>query len=83
MLRATLNLGSALHFSQPSRPQFHHLLSVLIENKYHTEHAANSHLSKYVIRRIMHRRGIYLELLTFAKASVVFSSTKKVQKLTL
>lgn len=54
-----------------------------IKNKSHTEHAANSHLSKYVISGIMHRRGIYLELLAFAKVTVVFSSTAKVQKITL
>lgn len=54
-----------------------------IKNKSHTEHAANSYLSKYVISGIMHRRGIYLELLAFAKVTVVFSSTAKLQKITL
>lgn len=40
-------------------------------------------LSKYVISGIMHRLGIYVELLAFAHITVVFSSTAKVQKITL
>lgn len=82
MLTAALNYGSALNFSQPSWPQFHHLFSVC-KNKAHSERAANSHLSKYAIRRIEHGRGIYLELLAFAKVTVVILGTAKVQKITL